>query len=168
MEVHTLLDILLVGKDEQQTVLHLVIIDDPVQLLPRLVHPGAVARVNDEDEALGAAEVVPPQRPDLVLAADVPDVEFHVLVGDGLDVEADGRDGGDVLPELELVQDGRLAGGVEAEHQEAHLLGSEDLAHHLAELAAHLDGVCVYVRFRSGFSQLGPGDPVAIRSSRRQ
>jgi hypothetical protein len=47
-----------------------------------------------------------PQRPNLVLAADVPDVEFCVLVRDGLDVEADGRDGGDVLVELELVEDG--------------------------------------------------------------
>ena len=51
-------------------------------------------------------EVVSPQRTNLVLAADVPDVEFGVLVCDGLDVEADGRDGGHVLVELELVQDG--------------------------------------------------------------
>lgn len=51
-------------------------------------------------------EVVSPQRSDLVLAADVPDVELGVLVRDGLDVEADGGDGGDVLVELELVEDG--------------------------------------------------------------
>lgn len=50
-------------------------------------------------------EVVSPQGTDLVLAADVPDVELCVLVGDGLDVEADGGDGGDVLVELELVED---------------------------------------------------------------
>jgi hypothetical protein len=49
---------------------------------------------------------VSPQRADLVLAADVPDVELGVLVGDGLDVEADRGDGGDVLVELELVEDG--------------------------------------------------------------
>lgn len=46
-----------------------------------------------------------PQRADLVLTADVPDVELCVLVCDGLDVEADGGDGGDVLVELELVKD---------------------------------------------------------------
>ena len=46
-----------------------------------------------------------PQRADLVLAADIPDVELCVLVGNGLDVEADGGDGGDVLVELELVED---------------------------------------------------------------
>lgn len=47
-----------------------------------------------------------PQRPDLVLASDVPDIEFGVLVGDGLYVEADGGDGRDVLIELELIQNG--------------------------------------------------------------
>lgn len=51
-------------------------------------------------------EVVSPQRADLVLASDIPDVELGVLVCDGLDVEADGGDGCDVLVELELVEDG--------------------------------------------------------------
>lgn len=47
-----------------------------------------------------------PQRPDLVLAADVPNVKLGVLVRDRLDVEADGGDGSDVRVELELVEDG--------------------------------------------------------------
>lgn len=46
-----------------------------------------------------------PQRTDLVLASDVPDVELCVLVCDGLDVEADGGDGGYILVKFELVQD---------------------------------------------------------------
>jgi hypothetical protein len=48
-------------------------------------------------------EVVAPQRPDLVLAADVPDVEFRILVRDGLDVESNGGYCGNVLFELEVV-----------------------------------------------------------------
>lgn len=80
---------------------------------------------------------MPPQGSDLVLATDIPDVELDVLVCDGLDVEADGGNGGDVLAELELVEDGGFAGGVETQHQQAHLLGSEDLAHHFAKLATH-------------------------------
>lgn len=32
---------------------------------------------------------MPPKRPNFILAADVPHVEFNVLVRDGLDVEAD-------------------------------------------------------------------------------
>jgi hypothetical protein len=49
---------------------------------------------------------VPPERADLVLSADVPDIEFGVLVGYGFDVEADGGDGCYVLLELEVVEDG--------------------------------------------------------------
>ena len=47
-----------------------------------------VVGVDDEDEALRVLEVVAPQRPDLVLTADVPHGEADVLVLDGLDVEA--------------------------------------------------------------------------------
>lgn len=49
MGVLTVREILLVGKDEQQAVLHLAVVDDPVQLLPRLVDARAVGRVDDED-----------------------------------------------------------------------------------------------------------------------
>ena len=83
---------------------------------------------------------MPPQGPNLILAADVPHIELDVLVGDGLDVEADGGDGGDVLAQFKLVQNRSLPGSVEAQHQKAHLLGPEDLAHHLGKLATHLGG----------------------------
>lgn len=83
-------------------------------------------------------EIMPPKRSDLILAADVPHVELDVLVGDRLDVESDSGDGSDVLAELELVEDGGLAGGIEPQHQQPHLLRSEDLAHHLGELPSHL------------------------------
>ena len=46
-----------------------------------------------------------PQRADLVLPADVPDVELDILVRDRLDVETDGRDRGNVLVEFEFVED---------------------------------------------------------------
>ena len=45
-----------------------------------------------------------PERPYLVLSAYIPDIEFDVFVGDGLDVEADGGDGGDVGVDFELVE----------------------------------------------------------------
>lgn len=47
-----------------------------------------------------------PKRTDLVLSTHIPDVELGVLVGDGLDVEANGRNGCDVLVKLELVENG--------------------------------------------------------------
>ena len=78
-----------------------------------------------------------PERAELVLAADVPHGERDVLVLHGLDVEANGGDGRDDLAQLELVEDGRLAGGVEADHQDAHILLAEELAEDLGEGEAH-------------------------------
>ena len=46
-----------------------------------------------------------PQRPNLILPSHVPDIKLDILIGDGLDVEADGGDGGDVGVELQLVED---------------------------------------------------------------
>lgn len=48
---------------------------------------------------------MPPERSYLVLPSHVPDIELDVLIIDGLDVEANGRDGGDVGVELQLVED---------------------------------------------------------------
>jgi hypothetical protein len=64
-------------------------------------------------------KVMSPQRPDLVLTSDIPDVEFGVLVGDGFDVEADGRDGSHVLVEFELVENccDLSAGGLGAQRR---------------------------------------------------
>lgn len=98
-------DILLVGKHQQQRILHFAILNDTRQLVLRLGDPIAVVAVDNEDETLGAREVVAPQRSDLVLPTDVPDVELGVLVGHGFDVEADGRDGRHIGVKLELVQD---------------------------------------------------------------
>ena len=53
-----------------------------------------------------------PERADLVLSAHVPHVELDVFVCYCFDVEADGRDGGDVLVEFELVEDCWKRGGV--------------------------------------------------------
>jgi hypothetical protein len=102
---HCTRDVLLVGKHQEQRLLHLAVEDDAVQLLSCLVDARAVVGVDDEDEALRAGEVVAPQRSDLVLPTHVPHVELDVLVGYGFDVEADGGDRGDVLVQFELVED---------------------------------------------------------------
>ena len=47
-----------------------------------------VVAVHDEDESLGVLEVVAPQRPDLVLAAHVPDCEANILILHCLHVKA--------------------------------------------------------------------------------
>lgn len=88
--------------------------------------------------------IVSPQRANLILTTDIPDIEFDVLVGDALDVEPDSGNSGDVLVKLQFIQnsfehtsssaDGRglwspigialtsLSCCIETEHENAHLL----------------------------------------------
>jgi hypothetical protein len=120
--VHGIRQILLVSKDQKKSVTEFILVQHALQLLAGLDDTVAIIAVDDEDDTLGVLEVMPPQRSDLVLSTDVPDGELDVLVLDGLDVEADRGDGGDNFTQLELVQDGRLSGGVQANHQDAHLL----------------------------------------------
>lgn len=48
---------------------------------------------------------MPPKWPYLILPSHVPDIELDVLIVDGLDVEANSRNGSDVGVELQLVKD---------------------------------------------------------------
>ncbi|KAG5642436.1 hypothetical protein DXG03_002782 [Asterophora parasitica] len=98
--IHTTRKILL-------ALLHLSVAQYPVQLLFRLVNPLPVLAVDDKYEALSAGVVMPPKRANLVLASDVPHVEFHVLVGHGFHIEADliqGMERDDTYEFPELVQ----------------------------------------------------------------
>ena len=58
-----------------------------------------------------------------------------------------GRDGGDDLAKLELVQDGGLAGGVKTDHQDAHFFLAEKALEQCAERLPH-DDVCMLIRLR--------------------
>jgi len=136
--VHRVRQVLLVGEDEQHRLAQLVLVEHAVQLITRLAHAVAIVGVNDEDDTLRVLVVVAPERTDLVLAADVPHSEGDVLVLDGLDVEANGGDGGHDLAKLELVQDGGLASRIEADHEDAHILLAEELAEELAESETHV------------------------------
>ena len=98
--------ILLVREHEQETILHFPVTQYAVQLLLRLVDTVPVLAVDDEDQTLRASVVMPPEGSNLVLSSNIPDVELGVLVCDCLHVEADGRDGGDVLVKLEFVENG--------------------------------------------------------------
>lgn len=54
------------------------------------------------------------------------------------ELSTDSGDGGDDLAELELVEDGSLTGGIEANHEDAHLLFREQTAKELGEGKPHL------------------------------
>ena len=89
-------------------------------------------------------EVVLPQRPDLGLAADVPDGEADVVVLDGLHVEADGGERGDHLAQLQLVQHRGLPRVVQPDHQDPAGGAGEQAVQHRGDQETHR-GVFVVV-----------------------
>lgn len=79
--------ILLVGEHQEESVSQLVLVEHSLELLAGLDNTVAIVAVDDEDDTLGVLEVMPPERTDLVLTADIPHGELDVLVLDSLDVE---------------------------------------------------------------------------------
>lgn len=83
-----------------------------------------VAAVDDEDDGVADGVVARPHGAQGVLPAHVPDLEVHVVEGDGGDVLADGRDGGlagcggVVVEGFDGGEEGRFAGVVEAEEED--------------------------------------------------
>ena len=61
-----------------------------------------------------------------------------VLVLHSLNIKANSWDGGDDLAELQLVEDGGLAGGIEAHHQDPHVPPPKQLAEEGGEGDAHV------------------------------
>ena len=64
---NTFRSVLFICKYENDGVPHLPIIDDPVQLLARLVYPVPVCTVHHKYQALGPCVIVSPQRSDFIL-----------------------------------------------------------------------------------------------------
>lgn len=86
--VHGVGQILLVGKDQEERIPKLVLVQHALQLLSCLDNTITIVGVDDEDNSLCVLEVMSPKRPDLVLATDVPHGELDVFVLDGLNVES--------------------------------------------------------------------------------
>jgi len=120
--VHSIRQILLVGEDEKESITELILVEHSLKFFASFRHTFTIVGIDDEDDTLCVLEVVPPEGTDLVLTSNVPDGERNVLVLDGLDIEADGRDGRNDFAKLQLVQDGGLTSGIETHHQDTHLL----------------------------------------------
>eukprot|EP00413_Alexandrium_margalefii_P015357 CAMPEP_0204533932 /NCGR_PEP_ID=MMETSP0661-20131031/12579_1 /ASSEMBLY_ACC=CAM_ASM_000606 /TAXON_ID=109239 /ORGANISM="Alexandrium margalefi, Strain AMGDE01CS-322" /LENGTH=327 /DNA_ID=CAMNT_0051540351 /DNA_START=136 /DNA_END=1118 /DNA_ORIENTATION=- len=134
---HRVRQVLLVGKHEDHRVAHLLLVQHLGELLPGVLDAVAVVAVHDEDQPVGALVVVAPERPDLVLAADVPNGEIQILVLNRLDIEADGRDRGNHLAKLKLVKYRRFACGVKPYHQDSHVCLAYKALPDLCEGKAH-------------------------------
>jgi len=139
--VHGIWKILFVGKNQEQGIAQLILVEHSLELLTCLNNTISVIRVDHEDDTLGILEVMPPQRSDLVLPTNVPHCELDVLVLDSLDVEADSGNRGDNLTKLELVQNGGFSGSVKTDHQNSHLFLSPQSIKQLRECETH---VCVW------------------------
>ena len=74
--------ILLVGEDQEEGISELVLVQHSLELLASLNNTIAIVAVNDEDDALGVLEVMPPERSDLVLACGSKDAisRRHIFV----------------------------------------------------------------------------------------
>jgi len=106
--VHGVRKILFVGKDKEKCVTELIFVEHSLEFLTCLHNTISVIGVDDKDDALGVLEVMPPQRPNLVLTANIPHCELDVLVFNGFNVEADCGNGGDNFTELEFIHGGKV------------------------------------------------------------
>eukprot|EP00435_Cladocopium_sp_Y103_P048707 s1291_g14.t1 len=119
---HGLRQVLLVGKDQQHGITHFIFVQHLGEFLSCVLDTIAVVAVNNVDQSIGTLIVMAPERPDLVLASHVPHGKGQVLVLHCLDVETDGWDCSDDLTQLQLVQNGGLTRSVQTDHQNPHLL----------------------------------------------
>merc|ERR1712216_544378 len=118
---HGIRQILLVRKHKDHGIAHLILLQDLCEFFACILDTVTVIAINYKDQALSICVIVPPQLTDLVLAADIPDIEVNVLVLNGLDIEANGWDRCHHLTQLQLVQDRSLPCCVKTNHQHAHL-----------------------------------------------
>ena len=60
-----------VGKNEDDGIAHLAVVDDSMQLLSCFLNSVSISTIHDEDESLRSRVVVSPQRADFVLPSHV-------------------------------------------------------------------------------------------------
>ena len=87
-EVFSYRQILLVGKHQEKCITQLILVQHSLELFTSLNDTVTIVAVNDEDDALGVLEIMPPQRSDLVLPTDIPYCELDILVLYSLDIKA--------------------------------------------------------------------------------
>lgn len=80
--------ILFIGKDQEQSIPQLVLVQHTLQLLTSFRHTITIVAINNEDDALRILEVMPPERSDLILSTDIPHGKLDVFIFNSLYVEA--------------------------------------------------------------------------------
>ena len=116
------LEILLVCEYEQWDFLKRLLLEQGREFLLALSKSGFVRGVYNVNESIGVFVIVLPVGADSSLTANVPYIELEAVLGKGLDVEPlCGHDGGYILVG-ECLQDGCLAGVIQAKNKDSGLL----------------------------------------------
>ena len=101
--------ILFVGVYHERHRGELLFVEQLLQFMSRLLESLPVRRIDDVNQNVCVFKIVPPVWANFPLAANIPDVEFEAVRGDGLNVETlRWRDVRDVLGRQRL-EDGRFA-----------------------------------------------------------
>lgn len=79
--------VLFVGKDQQECISELILVQHSLELLAGLADTFPVVGVDHEDDALGVLEIMAPEGTNLVLSSNIPYGERDVLVLNSLNVE---------------------------------------------------------------------------------
>lgn len=67
--------ILLVSKDQEQSIPEFVLVQHPLELLTGLADTLSIIGVDNKDDSLGILEVMAPEGTDLILTTDIPHSE---------------------------------------------------------------------------------------------
>merc|ERR1711892_1528805 len=114
--VHSIWQILFIGKHQQHRIAQLVLVQHAHEFFACFADTLPIIRINDKNESLRILKVMTPQGPNLVLSANVPHGERDIFVLDCFDVETNGRNSGDNLAQLQLVQNRRFSGRIKPDH----------------------------------------------------
>lgn len=80
-------NVLFVAVNQNNSITHLAVINNPVKFGSRFVNSIPVGGIDNKNEGLRSSEIMTPQRSDFVLSTDIPNIEFYVLVLNSFDVE---------------------------------------------------------------------------------
>jgi len=144
---HGVWKILFVCENEKNGVPEFVFVEHSHEFLPGLADSVPIVTVDDEDEALCVLEVVPPERSNFVLSADVPHGEADVLVFDCFHIETNSGNSGNDLAQFQFVENGGFTRCVKTDHQDSHFLLAEEASKN-REIASHTEkpGYCFVLR----------------------
>lgn len=135
--IHGIGQILFVGEDEHWSSTEFLLLEHQIELLLGDLEALAVGRVDYEDHGVGVLVIAPPVWTKPGLTTEIPDLQFKIIEGDGLDIEAYCGHRWLDLIEMQPVQNGSLTCIVQSNDNYAHLLRADQPREDLWEHESH-------------------------------